>query len=131
MSLDMLGSAMKQRQTILQLRRKVAMTKNTLSITGAFVGALAGLVTEITIQEITGQHFTHGILELAGAAAGLIRLDRRLAQSLQDTLDKTRLQDDEDYRQVKKRITDLTEDLPELREILANLVDEGIQAHKA
>jgi hypothetical protein len=115
---------------ILQARRKATMANKTLSVTGAFVGALAGLVTEITIQEVTGQHFTHGVLEIAGAAAGLIRLDRRLTQSLQDTLSKTRERDDEDYRLVKKRISDLTEDLPELREILANLVDEGIQAHK-
>jgi hypothetical protein len=122
---------MKTIKTILQTRRKAIMANNNLSVTGAFVGALAGLVTEITIQEITGQHFTHGILEIAGATAGLLRLDRRLTQSLQDTLNKTRERDDEDYRQVKKRITDLTEDLPELREILANLVDEGIQAHKA
>jgi hypothetical protein len=122
---------MNQIKTILQLRRKATMTNKDLSITGAFVGALAGLVTEITIQEITGQHITHGVLELAGAAAGLIRLDRRLTGALQDTLDKTRDRDDEDYRQVKKRINDLTEDLPELREILQNLVDEGIQAHKA
>jgi hypothetical protein len=122
---------MNQIKTILQLRRKATMANKDLSITGAFVGALAGLVTEITIQEITGQHITHGVLELAGAAAGLIRLDRRLTEALQDTLDKTRDRDDEDYRQVKKRINDLTEDLPELQEILQNLVDEGIQAHKA
>ena len=107
------------------------MAKNNLSVTGAFVGALAGLVTEITVYEVTGHHFTHGILELTGAAAGLIRLDRRLALALQDTLAKTREGSDDDYRQVKKRIGDLTEDLPELREILQNLVDEGIQAHRA
>ena len=51
-------------------------TKN-LSVTGAMVGALAGLVTEITVYELTGHHFTHGVLELTGAAAGLIRLDPR------------------------------------------------------
>ncbi len=88
-------------------------------------------MTEITIQEITGHHITHGVLELGGAIAGLIRLDRRLATALKDTLNKTRDRDDDDYRQVKKRISDLTEDLPELREILQNLVDEGIQAHRA
>jgi len=101
-----------------------------LSVPGALVGALAGLVTEITIQEITGHHITHGVLELAGAAAGLIRLDRRLTTALQDTLDKTKDRDDNDYRQVKQRIDELTEDLPELRDILQNLMDEGIQAHK-
>jgi len=102
-----------------------------LSVPGALVGALAGLVTEITVQEITGHHITHGVLEIAGAVAGLIRLDRRLTTALQDTVDKTRDRDDNDYRQVKQRINDLTEDLPELRDILQDLVDEGISAHKA
>ena len=118
-------------KTILHIGKEAAMANNNLSVTGAMVGALAGLVAEITVQEITGHHITHGVFELAGAAAGLIRLDRRLAEALKDTLDKTRDRDDNDYRQVKKRINDLTEDLPELREILQNLVDEGIQAHRA
>jgi hypothetical protein len=118
-------------KTILQVRKEAVMANKNLSVTGAFVGALAGLVTEITIYEVTGHHFTQGVLELTGAAAGLMRLDRRLALALQDTLDKTRPGNDNDYRQVKQRITDLTEDLPELREILQNLVDEGIQAHRA
>ncbi len=107
------------------------MAKKELSVPGALVGALAGLVTEITIQEITGHHITHGVLELAGAAAGLIRLDRRLTDALQDTVNKTRDRDDQDYRQVKQRIDNLTEDLPELREILQSLVDEGISARNA
>jgi hypothetical protein len=120
-------------KTILQVRKEAAMAAahKDLSVTGAFVGALAGLVTEITIQEITGHHITHGILEIAGAVAGLMRLDRRFAGALKDTLDKTRDGDDQDYRQVKQRITELTADLPELREILQNLVDEGIEAQKA
>lgn len=122
---------MQKIKTILQLRRKATMANKDLSVTGALVGALAGLVTEITIQEITGHHITHGVLELAGAVAGLIRLDRRLTGALQDTLDKTRDRDDGDYRQVKHRINELTEDLPELRDILQNLVDEGIQAQNA
>ena len=109
----------------------MATSQKDLSMTGALVGALAGLVTEITIQEITGHHITSGVLEIVGAVAGLIRLDKRVAGALKDTLDKTRDRDDQDYRQVKQRITELTEDLPELREILQNLVDEGIQAHKA
>ena len=107
------------------------MANKNLSVSGAMVGALAGLVTEITIQEITGHHITHGVLEIAGAVAGLMRLDRRLTRALKDTLDKTQDRDDNDYRQVKQRITELTEDLPELRDILQNLVDEGIQAQKA
>jgi outer membrane lipoprotein SlyB len=107
------------------------MANKNLSVSGAMVGALAGLVTEITIQEITGHHITHGVLEIAGAVAGLMRLDKRLTQALKDTLDKTQDRDDNDYRQVKQRINELTEDLPELRDILQNLVDEGIQAQKA
>ena len=107
------------------------MANENLSVSGAMVGALAGLVTEITIQEITGHHITHGVLEIAGAVAGLMRLDRRLTKALKDTLDKTQDRDDNDYRQVKQRINELTEDLPELRDILQNLVDEGIQAQKA
>ena len=107
------------------------MANKNLSVSGAMVGALAGLVTEITIQEITGHHITHGVLEIAGAIAGLMRLDKRLTQALKDTLDKTQDRDDNDYRQVKQRISELTEDLPELRDILQNLVDEGIQAQKA
>ena len=107
------------------------MANKNLSVSGAMVGAVAGLVTEITIQEITGHHITHGVLEIAGAVAGLMRLDRRHTRALKDTLDKTQDRDDNDYRQVKQRINDLTEDLPELRDILQNLVDEGIQAQKA
>lgn len=101
------------------------------SITGALVGALAGLVTEITIQEVTGHHITSGVLELIGAVAGLIRLDKRLAQALKETVAQTREQEDQDYRKVKQRIQELTADLPELREILQNLVEEGIRAQKA
>ena len=51
--------------------------------------------------------------------------------ALQDTLDQARGEDREDYRQVKERIQELTRDLPELREILGNMVDAGIQAQRA
>jgi hypothetical protein len=107
------------------------MAQKELSVTGALLGALAGLVTEITIQEVTGHHITHGVLEIVGAVAGLVRLDRRFTGALKDTIDKTKDRDDQDYRQVKQRISELTADLPELREILQNLVDEGIQAQSA
>jgi hypothetical protein len=106
------------------------MSRNKLSLTGGLVGAGVGLAAEVVIQEITGHHITSGLLELLGAAAGLWRLDRRLAESLRDTLDQTR-EEREDYRQVKERIEELTQDLPELREILANMVDAGIAAQKA
>src|SRR4030042_1904117 len=66
------------------------MVRKQLSPTGALVGALAGWVTEVTVQELTGHHFTHGILELVGAAAGLWRLDRRFYESLQETLYRVR-----------------------------------------
>jgi hypothetical protein len=106
------------------------MAKNDLSVTGAAVGAMAGWVAEVTIQELTGHHLTTGLLELLGAAAGLWRLDQRLGRSLTETLQ--RAQDGpHDYQQVKQRIDELTRDLPELREILGNMVDAGIAAQKA
>ena len=107
------------------------MAKSELSVKGAAVGAAAGLAAELVIQEITGHHITHGILELVGAAAGLWRLDRRLLEALQGTLNQARSRDDEDYRQIKRRIDELTQDLPEIREILGRMVDAGIEAQKA
>jgi hemerythrin superfamily protein len=107
------------------------MRKSKISLSGAAVGGVAGWAAEVAIQEVTGHHITHGLLELLGAAAGLWRLDRRLAQVLRDTLDRARAEEAEDYQQVKRRIDELTRDLPELREILGDLVDAGIQAQKA
>lgn len=107
------------------------MTNKQLSVNGALVGALAGLVTEIAIQEVTGHHITHGVLELVGAATGLLRLDKRLCQTLADTLKKAGDREDADYRQVKRKIDELTQDLPELREILQNMLNAGIQAQSA
>ena len=72
-----------------------------------------------------------GILELVGAAAGLWRLDRRLARSLTDTLARAQDGQGRDYQEVKRRIDELTRDLPELREILGNMVDAGISAQQA
>jgi hypothetical protein len=107
------------------------MASKKLSVTGAAVGGMAGWVAEVAIQEVTGHHVTTGILEVLGAVAGLCRMDKRLATALQDTLEQARNDDREDYRQVKERIQELTRDLPELREILSNMVDAGIQAQKA
>jgi hypothetical protein len=107
------------------------MSRPELSFSGALVGALAGLAAEVTIQEITGQQITHGLLELLGAAAGLWRLDRRLYESLQQTLEQAQGEEGEDYQQVRRRIEELTRDLPELREVLSSMVDAGIQAQKA
>jgi uncharacterized membrane protein YeaQ/YmgE (transglycosylase-associated protein family) len=107
------------------------MAKPDLSLTGALVGGMAGWVAEVAIQEVTGHHITTGLLELVGAAAGLWRLDRRLAQALQDTLEQARTDQGQDYQEVKRRIAELTEDLPELRDILANMVDAGISAQRA
>jgi hypothetical protein len=107
------------------------MPKKDLSLNGALVGGLAGWVAEVAIQEVTGHHVTTGILELLGAAAGLWRLDRRLGEALQDSLAKARGDQDRDYREIKQRIDDLTRDLPELREILGNMVDAGISAQQA
>jgi hypothetical protein len=106
------------------------MARKKISLNGAAVGGLAGWVAEVAIQEITGHHITTGILEILGAAAGLCRLDKRLAAALRDLLDQAG-EEGGDYRQVKERIQELTRDLPELREILSNLVDAGIQAQRA
>ncbi len=107
------------------------MASKKISVTGAAVGGLAGWVAEVAIQEVTGHHITTGVLEILGAAAGLCRLDQRLTMALQDTLAQARGEDREDYRQVKERIQELTRDLPELRDILSNMVDAGIQAQRA
>ncbi len=107
------------------------MSKSPISVTGALAGGMAGWVAEVAIQEVTGHHITTGVLELLGAAAGLWRLDRRLREVLGDTLERAQDDRDDDYRQVKRRIEELTQDLPELREVLANMVDAGIQAQKA
>ena len=107
------------------------MPKKDLSLNGALVGGMAGWVAEVAIQEVTGHHITTGLLELIGAAAGLWRLDRRLAEALKETLSRAQDGPEDDYRQVKARIEELTRDLPELREVLSNLVDAGIAAQKA
>ena len=106
------------------------MASKKISINGALVGAVGGWVAEVAIAEVTGHHITTGILEILGAAAGLCRLDKRLSNALRDTLDAAN-EDREDYRQVKERIQELTRDLPELRDILSNMVDAGIQAQRA
>jgi hypothetical protein len=107
------------------------MPKKDFSLNGALVGGMAGWVAEVAIQEVTGHHVTTGILELLGAAAGLWRLDRRLARSLTDTLARAQDGQGRDYQEVKRRIDELTRDLPELREILGNMVDAGISAQQA
>ena len=107
------------------------MARRDLSLNGALVGGMAGWVAEVAIQEVTGHHVTTGILEIMGAAAGMWRLDKRLARALTDTLDRAQDGRDQDYRAIKQRIDELTRDLPELREILGNMVDAGISAQKA
>jgi hypothetical protein len=107
------------------------MPRKDLSLNGALVGGMAGLVAEVTIQEITGHHVTTGLLELLGAAAGMWRLDKRLVRLLKDTLEEAQGAQDQEYREIKQRIDELTRDLPELREILGNMVDAGISAQKA
>jgi hypothetical protein len=107
------------------------MAKKDLSVTGAVVGGVAGWVAEVAIMEATGHHITTGLLELIGAIAGMVRLDQRLSRSLMDTLERAKTGKEHDYKEVKRRIDELTEDLPELREILGNMVDAGISAQKA
>jgi len=107
------------------------MARKDFSLNGAMVGGMAGWVAEVAIQEVTGHHVTTGLLEILGAAAGLWRLDRRLAQTLADTLTQAQGGQDRDYQEVKRRIDELTRDLPELREILGSMVDAGISAQQA
>lgn len=107
------------------------MARKEISVTGALVGGVGGWMAELVIQEVTGHHITTGLLELLGAAAGLWRLDQRLCRCLKDTLERAQAGPEDDYQQVKRRIEELTRDLPELREILSNMVDAGIQAQKA
>ena len=107
------------------------MAPKDLSLHGALGGGMAGWVAEVAIQEVTGHHITTGLLEILGAAAGLWRLDRRLARSLTDTLAQVQDGPGRDYQEVKRRIDELTRDLPELREILSNMVDAGISAQQA
>ncbi len=107
------------------------MPKKSFSGTGALAGALGGWLVETAVAEATGHHITTGLLELAGAVIGLLRLDRRLKEALEDTLAQARGGRADDYRQVKSRIEELTQDLPELREILGNLVDAGLKAQQA
>ena len=107
------------------------MPKKDFSLNVALVGGMAGWVAEVAIQEVTGHHVTTGILEILGAAAGMWRLDRRLARSLTDTLARAQDGPGRDYQEVKRRIDELTRDLPELREILGNMVDAGISAQQA
>jgi hypothetical protein len=107
------------------------VAKKDLSVTGALVGGMAGWVAEVAIMEVTGHHVTTGLLELVGAVAGMVRLDQRLTHSLTDTLERAKTGKDRDYQEVKRRIEELTEDLPELREILGNMVDAGISAQQA
>jgi len=107
------------------------MAPKDFSLNGALVGGMAGWVAEVAIQEATGHHVTTGILELLGAAAGMWRLDKRLSRSLAETLERAKDGQDRDYQEVKRRIEELTRDLPELREILGNMVDAGISAQKA
>jgi hypothetical protein len=107
------------------------MVNKELSVAGALVGGVAGWVAEVAIQEVTGHHVTTGLLELVGAAAGMWRLDQRLTRSLQETLNRAQGGQNPDYQEVRRRIEELTEDLPELREILGNMVEAGISAQKA
>ena len=107
------------------------MPNKDFSLNGALVGGMAGWVAEVAIQEVTGHHVTAGILEILGAAAGMLRLDRRLTRSLTDTLARAQDGPGRDYQEVKRRIDELTRDLPELREILGNMVDAGISAQQA
>ncbi len=107
------------------------MARQDISLRGALAGGLTGLLADVAITELTGHHITMGLLELIGAGIGMFRLDRRLFEAIQDTMNRAKVQGDEDYRQVAARLDEMTMDLPELRETILRLVEAGISAQKA
>jgi hypothetical protein len=107
------------------------MEEKRLSVPGALVGALVGLGVEIAIRELTGFDIVDGILVIIGAGFGLIRIDRRIYDSTVRLLRKMDVQPDDDYRQILRRIDDLTIDLPELRESFLKLMEAGLKARRA
>lgn len=107
------------------------MAQVEVSVKGALAGGLSGLALDLALTELTGHHIASGLWELLGVAIGLFRLDRRLAEIMQDTVTRAKIREDEDYREVAARIDQLTADLPELRETLRRLVEAGMAAHKA
>jgi hypothetical protein len=112
-------------------RRATIMAKTDISMRGALAGGLTGLAADLAFAELTGHHITTGLLELIGVGVGMFRLDRRIFEAIQDTLNRAKIRDDEDYRQVAERIDEMTMDLPELRETILNLVEAGMSAQKA
>jgi hypothetical protein len=107
------------------------MMPEKLSIPGGLVGALVGLGVETAIRELTGTNVIHGLLELVGAGVGLLRLDRKIYDATVRLLRETRVDPDEDYRDVLQRIDRLTADLPELRQSFLRLVEAGLRAREA
>ncbi|MBM4287313.1 MAG: hypothetical protein FJ135_04035 [Deltaproteobacteria bacterium] len=107
------------------------MAKVEISVPGALAGGLTGLAADLALAELTGHHITTGLLELIGAGIGMFRIDRRIYETIQDTLARARVKEDEDYRQVAERIDEMTQDLPELRETILRLVEAGMSAQKA
>jgi hypothetical protein len=107
------------------------MEAKRLSVPGALVGALVGLGVEIAIRELTGFDIVQGILEIIGAGFGLIRIDRRIYESTVGLLRRMDVQPDDDYRQIPRKIDELTVDLPELRQSFLKLMEAGLKARSA
>ena len=107
------------------------MEEKRLSIPGALVGALVGLGVEIAIRELTGFDIIEGILGIIGAGFGLIRIDRRIYESTVRLLRRMDVEPDDDYRQILRRIDELTVDLPELRQSFLKLMEAGLKARSA
>ena len=107
------------------------MPRDGLSIPGGLVGALVGLGVETALRELTGMNVIHGLLELIGAGVGLLRLDRKIYDATVRLLRETRVEPDDDYRDVLNRIDRLTEDLPELRQSFLRLIEAGLRAREA
>ena len=102
-----------------------------ISAAGGLTGALIGLSVEIALEEITGMELMNGLLAIIGAGFGLIRVDRRIYEATLALLERVEVEPNSDYGDVLEQIDELSQDLPELRENLVNLVQAGIQAQQA
>jgi hypothetical protein len=107
------------------------MARDGLNLKGGVVGALVGLGAETILRELTGMQVIHGLLELAGAGVGLLRLDRKIYEATVRLLRETPVEPGEDYQDVLKRIDRLTADLPELRQSFLRLIEAGLRAREA
>ena len=105
-----------------------AFLREGLSIKGGLVGAVVGLGAEVALREFTGLDVIDGMLEIIGAGFGLLRLDKDIYEATVRLLREAPVEHGEDYKHVLERIDRLTEDLPELRESFARMMEAGLKA---